>query len=70
MPKQRAVMDTNVLFAAFYSRTGASFEIIQRFRRDNTMNDRAVYCRERFRPLCNDFVHEYAEILERRRCLI
>ena len=56
MPKQRAVMDTNVLFAAFYSRAGASFEIFQRLRRG-----------EWTVVLSNHLVHEYEEILKNRR---
>ena len=49
-------MDTNVLFAAFYSRTGASFEIFQRLRRG-----------EWTVVLSNHLVHEYEEILKYRR---
>jgi putative PIN family toxin of toxin-antitoxin system len=52
--KPRAVMDTNVLVAAFYSRIGASFEIFQRLRRDEWM---AV--------LSNHLIYEYEEILKR-----
>jgi predicted nucleic acid-binding protein len=47
-------MDTNVLVAAFRSRTGASFEIFQRLRRD-----------EWTAVLINHLVYEYEEILKR-----
>jgi len=49
----RAVLDTNVLVAAFRSRTGASFEIFQRLRRD-----------EWTAILSNHLVYEYEEILK------
>jgi putative PIN family toxin of toxin-antitoxin system len=52
--KQRAVLDTNVLVAAFRSRTGASFEIFQRLRRD-----------EWTAILSNYLVYEYEEVLKR-----
>jgi len=52
--KPRAVMDTNVLVAAFRSRTGASFEIFQRLRRD-----------EWIAVLSNHLVYEYEEVLKR-----
>jgi putative PIN family toxin of toxin-antitoxin system len=51
--KPRAVLDTNVLVAAFRSRTGASFEIFQRLRRD-----------EWTAVLSNHLVYEYEEILK------
>lgn len=54
MSKQRAVMDTNVLVAAFRSRTGASFEIFQRLRRD-----------EWTAILSNHLIFEYEEVLKR-----
>jgi predicted nucleic acid-binding protein len=47
-------MDTNVLVAAFRSRTGASFEIFQRLRRD-----------EWTAVLSNHLIFEYEEILKR-----
>lgn len=53
MNKPRAVMDTNVLVAAFRSRTGASFEIFQRLRRD-----------EWTAILDNHLIYEYEEILK------
>ena len=56
MPKPRAVMDTNVLYAAFYSRIGASFEIFQRLRLG-----------EWTAVLSNHLVHEYEEILKASR---
>lgn len=46
-------MDTNVLIAAFRSRTGASFEIFQRLRRG-----------EWTAVLSNHLVYEYEEILK------
>ncbi len=52
--KPRAVMDTNVLVAAFRSRTGASFEIFQRLRRD-----------EWTAVLSNHLIYEYEEVLKR-----
>lgn len=54
MSRLRAVMDTNVLVAAFRSRTGASFEIFQRLRRD-----------EWTAILSNHLIYEYEEILKR-----
>ena len=50
----RAVMDTNVLYAAFRSRLGASFEVFQRLRRGEW---RAV--------VSNHLIHEYEEVLKR-----
>ena len=55
----RAVMDTNVLFAAFYSRTGPSFEVLRRLRAGEW---KAV--------LSNHLVHEYEEILTRSRTVL
>ena len=52
--KPRAVMDTNILYAAFYSRLGASFELFRRL-----MND------EWAAVVSNHLVHEYEEILKR-----
>jgi putative PIN family toxin of toxin-antitoxin system len=52
--KPRAVMDTNVLVAAFRSRTGASFEIFERLRRD-----------EWTAVLSNHLIYEYEEVLKR-----
>jgi putative PIN family toxin of toxin-antitoxin system len=52
--KPRAVMDTNVLVAAFRSRTGASFEIFQRLRRDEWTT-----------VLSNHLIFEYEEVLKR-----
>ena len=54
MSKPRAVMDTNVLVAAFRSRTGASFEIFQRLRRDEWTT-----------VLSNHLIFEYEEVLKR-----
>lgn len=54
MSKPRAVMDTNILVAAFRSRTGASYEIFQRLRRD-----------EWTAVLSNHLIFEYEEILKR-----
>ncbi len=54
MSKPRAVVDTNVLVAVFRSRTGASFEIFQRLRRD-----------EWTAVLSNHLLYEYEEILKR-----
>lgn len=54
MSKPRAVMDTNVLVAAFRSRIGASFEIFQGLRRD-----------EWTAVLSNHLIYEYEEILKR-----
>ena len=56
MPRCRAVMDTNVLYAAFYSTTGASFEIFRRLR----LGEWAAM-------VSNHLVHEYEEILKARR---
>ena len=50
----RAVMDTNVLYAAFRSRLGASFEVFQRLRHGGW---RAV--------VSNHLIHEYEEVLKR-----
>ena len=58
MNEPRAVMDTNVLVAAFRSRTGASFEIFQRLRRD-----------EWTAILSNHLVYEYEEILKQAAAL-
>ena len=49
----RAVMDTNVLYAAFRSRLGASFEVFRRLRLGEW---RAM--------VSNHLVHEYEEILK------
>ena len=49
----RAVMDTNVLYAALYSRLGASFEIVRRLRAG-----------EWTAVVSNHLVHEYEEILK------
>ena len=54
MPRLRAVMDTNVLYAAFRFRLGASSEVFQRLRHDEW---RAV--------VSNHLVHEYEEVLKR-----
>ncbi len=54
MSKPRAVLDTNVLVAAFRSRTGASFEIFRRLRLD-----------EWTAVLSNHLTYEYEEILKR-----
>lgn len=56
MLRYRAVMDTNVLCAAFYSTTGASFEIFRRLRLS-----------EWTAVLSNHLVHEYEEILKSHR---
>ena len=53
MSKLRAVMDTNVLVAAFRSRSGASFDIFERLRRD-----------EWIAVLSNHLIYEYEEILK------
>jgi putative PIN family toxin of toxin-antitoxin system len=52
--KLRAVMDTNVLVAAFRSRTGASFQIIEGLRRA-----------EWTAVLSNHLIFEYEEVLKR-----
>jgi putative PIN family toxin of toxin-antitoxin system len=49
----RAVMDTNVLYAALYSRLGASFEILCRLRAG-----------EWTAVVSNHLIHEYKEILK------
>jgi len=49
----RAVMDTNVLYAALHSRLGASFEIFRRLREG-----------EWTAVVSNHLVHEYEEILK------
>ena len=54
MSKPRAVLDTNVLVAAFRSRTGASFEIFRRLRLD-----------EWTAVLSNHLTYEYEEVLKR-----
>jgi len=50
----RVVLDTNVLVAAFRSRTGASFQILRRL-----LNDECTAI------LSNHLVYEYEEILKR-----
>lgn len=50
----RAVMDTNVLVAAFRSRQGASFELLRRLRRG-----------EWSVMLSNHLLYEYEELLKR-----
>ena len=57
--KPRAVMDTNVLLAALRSRTGASFEIIQRLRYEEWV---AV--------LSNHLLYEYEEVLKRESAVL
>jgi predicted nucleic acid-binding protein len=52
--KPRAVLDTNVLIAAFRSRTGASFEIFRRLR-----------LAEWTAVLSNHLTFEYEEVLKR-----
>jgi putative PIN family toxin of toxin-antitoxin system len=52
--KSRAVMDTNVLLAAFRSRTGASFQIFDRLKRG-----------EWTAVLSNHLIYEYEEVLKR-----
>jgi predicted nucleic acid-binding protein len=52
--KPRAVLDTNVLVAAFRSRTGASYEIFRRLRLD-----------EWTAVLSNHLTYEYEEVLKR-----
>jgi putative PIN family toxin of toxin-antitoxin system len=52
--KPRAVLDTNVLVAAFRSRTGASFEVFRRLRLD-----------EWTVVLSNHLTYEYEEVLKR-----
>jgi putative PIN family toxin of toxin-antitoxin system len=52
--KLRAVLDTNVLVAAFRSRTGAAFEIFRRLRHD-----------EWTAVLSNHLTYEYEEVLKR-----
>jgi putative PIN family toxin of toxin-antitoxin system len=52
--KPRTVLDTNVLVAAFRSRTGASFEIFRRLRID-----------EWTAVLSNHLTYEYEEVLKR-----
>lgn len=54
MSKPRAVLDTNVLVAAFRSRIGASFEIYRRLRLD-----------EWIAVLSNHLTYEYEEVLKR-----
>ncbi len=49
-------MDTNVLYAAFRSRTGASFEVFYRLRHD-----------EWTAVVSNHLIHEYEEILKTHR---
>lgn len=49
----RAVMDTNVLYATFRSRLGASFEVFRRLRLG-----------EWTAVVSNHLVHEYEEILK------
>jgi putative PIN family toxin of toxin-antitoxin system len=51
----RAVMDTNVLYAALRSRLGASFELFQRLLRGE------------WKPVVsNHLIHEYEELLKER----
>jgi putative PIN family toxin of toxin-antitoxin system len=52
--KLRAVLETNVLVAALRSRSGASFEVLQRLLRD-----------EWTAVLSNHLLYEYEEILKR-----
>jgi putative PIN family toxin of toxin-antitoxin system len=52
--KLRAVLDTNVLVAAFRSKGGASFEIFERLRNN-----------EWIAVLSNHLVYEYEEVLKR-----
>ncbi len=52
----RAVMDTNVLYAAFRSRRGASFEVFRRLR-----------LKEWTVVVSNHLVHEYEEVLKVNR---
>ncbi len=52
----RAVMDTNVLYSAFRSANGASFEVFRRLR----LGEWTVV-------LSNHLVHEYEEILKSHR---
>jgi putative PIN family toxin of toxin-antitoxin system len=59
MSKARAVMDTNVLVAAFRSRTGASFEIFERLRRN-----------EWTAVLSNHLIYEYEEVLKREAAVL
>jgi putative PIN family toxin of toxin-antitoxin system len=54
MSKLRAVLDTNVLVAAFRSNTGASFEVFRRLRLGEW---KAV--------LSNHLIYEYEEVLKR-----
>ena len=54
MSRPRAVLDTNVLVAAFRSRTGASFEIFRRLRLG-----------EWTAVLSNHLTYEYEEVLKR-----
>ena len=53
--KLRAVMDTNVLYAAFRSRLGASFELFQRLRHG-----------EWIAVVSNHLIYEYEEVLKDR----
>lgn len=52
--KLRAVMDTNVLYAAFRSRLGASFELFRRLRHG-----------EWIAIVSNHLIHEYEEVLKK-----
>jgi putative PIN family toxin of toxin-antitoxin system len=52
--KLRAVLDTNVLVAAFRSKSGASFEVFRRLRND-----------EWTAVLSNHLLYEYEEVLKR-----
>ena len=54
-PKPRAVMDTNVLYAALRSRTGASYEVLRRLRAG-----------EWTLLLSNTVITEYEEVLCRK----
>ena len=49
----RAVMDTNVLYSAFRSRLGASFELFRRLRAG-----------EWTAMMSNHLIHEYEEVLK------
>ena len=52
----RAVMDTNVLYSAFRSRLGASFEVFRRLRSE-----------EWTAVVSNHLIHEYEEVLKVNR---
>jgi putative PIN family toxin of toxin-antitoxin system len=57
--KLRAVLDTNILVAAFRSKSGASFEIFRRL-----LND------EWTAVLSNHLVYEYEEVLKRDAAIL